>query len=163
RSSCTPPGRPFRGRTTTTGRTCRRSTRRSCSASRTIAGSGRSRAGGRRGCCSRRPSSSCGGRAVSASPATTTAARRTRRSAPPACSVGEPRKGYWGENSLPLILQNVHRYFLYVALVFLFFLAWDVWKALWFKNPDTGVTSFGVGVGTLVLAVNVVLLGGYSL
>jgi hypothetical protein len=82
---------------------------------------------------------------------------------PPACSVGEPRKGYWGENSLPLILQNVHRYFLYVALIFLFFLAWDVWKALWFKNPDTGVVSFGIGVGTLVLAVNVVLLGGYTL
>jgi hypothetical protein len=81
---------------------------------------------------------------------------------PPACAVGEPRKGYWGENSLPLILQNVHRYFLYLALLFLLFLAWDVWKALWFKDPGTGGVSFGVGVGTLVLAVNVVLLGGYT-
>jgi hypothetical protein len=31
---------------------------------------------------------------------------------PPACAVGEPRKHYLGENSLPLILQNIHRYFL---------------------------------------------------
>ena len=32
---------------------------------------------------------------------------------PPACSVGEPRKHYRGERSLPLILQNVHRPGLY--------------------------------------------------
>src|SRR5581483_8473012 len=36
---------------------------------------------------------------------------------PPACSVGEPRNSYWGERSFPLILQNVHRYFLYLALI----------------------------------------------
>ena len=36
---------------------------------------------------------------------------------PPSCAVGEPRKGYRGENSFPLILQNVHRYFLYLALL----------------------------------------------
>ena len=29
---------------------------------------------------------------------------------PPSCTVGEPRSSYWGENSFPLILQNVHRY-----------------------------------------------------
>jgi hypothetical protein len=82
---------------------------------------------------------------------------------PPACAVGEPRKGYRGEASLPLILQNVHRYFLYLALPFLFVLAWDVWKALWFTDPATGVTSFGIGLGTLVLAANVTLLSGYTL
>jgi hypothetical protein len=82
---------------------------------------------------------------------------------PPACTVGEPRKSYWGERSLPLILQNAHRYFLYLALVFLVLLASDVYKALWFTDPATGVVSFGVGVGTLVLALNVVLLGGYTL
>ena len=38
---------------------------------------------------------------------------------PPACTVGEPRKTYWGERSFPLIMQNVHRYFLYLALLFL--------------------------------------------
>ena len=36
---------------------------------------------------------------------------------PPSCTVGEPRKTYLGERSFPLIVQNVHRYFLYLALV----------------------------------------------
>ncbi len=45
--------------------------------------------------------------------------------APPSCAVGEPRKSYWGERSFPLILQNVHRYFLYLALVFIVILAID--------------------------------------
>ncbi|MBA2434136.1 MAG: hypothetical protein M3480_10640 [Verrucomicrobiota bacterium] len=81
---------------------------------------------------------------------------------PPACTVGEPRKTYLGERSFPLILQNVHRYFLYLALLFILVLAHDVWKALWFTDPATGQTSFGLGVGTLVLAMNVVLLGGYT-
>lgn len=82
---------------------------------------------------------------------------------PPACTVGEPRKRYLGERSFPLIMQNVHRYFLYVALVFLVILASDVYKALWFTDPATGATTFGVGVGTLVLAANVVLLACYTL
>jgi len=81
---------------------------------------------------------------------------------PPSCTVTEPRKKYLGENSFPLIIQNVHRYFLYIALFFLLFLAYDVWKALWFTDSATGEKSFGLGVGTLVLAVNVVFLGGYT-
>jgi len=80
---------------------------------------------------------------------------------PPSCSVGEPRTRYLGEASLPLILQNVHRYFLYLALVFIVLLAIDVWNALWFAGPD-GQTTFGMGVGTLVLAANVILLGSYT-
>lgn len=82
---------------------------------------------------------------------------------PPSCAVGEPRKSYLGERSFPLILQNIHRYFLYLALAFLVVLSSDVWKALWFTDPTTGAKSFGVGVGTLVLAMNVVLLSGYTL
>lgn len=82
---------------------------------------------------------------------------------PPSCAVGEPRNRYLGEQSFPLILQNIHRYFLYLAVAFLFVLSWDVWKALWFVDPATGQETFGVGVGTLVLLVNVVLLGGYTL
>src|SRR5580765_6822584 len=81
---------------------------------------------------------------------------------PPSCTVSEPRKKYLGENSFPLIIQNIHRYFLYIALFFIIFLSIDVWKALWFTNPVTGEKTFGIGVGTLVLAVNVVLLGGYT-
>src|SRR2546421_459048 len=87
---------------------------------------------------------------------------------PISCAVGEPRKSYWGENRLPLILQNLHRYFLYFALAFLFFLAWDVWKALWFTTDRNGMaytdgTHFGIGLGTIILALNVTLLSGYAL
>ncbi len=81
---------------------------------------------------------------------------------PLACTVGEPRKTYRGERSFPLILQNIHRYFLYLALVFLVILALDVWRALWFTDPVTGHAHFGIGVGTLVLAINVVLLACYT-
>lgn len=81
---------------------------------------------------------------------------------PPSCTVSEPRKKYRGENSFPLIIQNIHRYFMYIALFFIIFLSIDVWKALWFADPVTGQKSFGIGVGTLVLAINVILLGGYT-
>jgi hypothetical protein len=80
---------------------------------------------------------------------------------PPSCTVGEPRKKYLGEASFPLILQNVHRYFLYLALGFLIILAYDVWKALWFDD-GVGGERFGVGVGTIVLAVNLVFLASYT-
>ena len=80
---------------------------------------------------------------------------------PPSCAVGEPRNVFRGENSFPLILQNVHRYFLYFALIWiLVFFPYDVWNALWFEDA-AGNVSFGIGVGTLVLALNVVLLGSY--
>jgi hypothetical protein len=82
---------------------------------------------------------------------------------PPQCTVGEPRARYRGEHSFPLIIQNVHRYFLYLALAFLVVLASDVWKAMWFTDAATGARQFGIGAGTLVLALNVVLLGGYTL
>ena len=81
---------------------------------------------------------------------------------PPSCAVGEPRKGYRGESSFPLILQNVHRFFLYFALVFVLLLAFDVWKAKWFDDGNGGKT-FGIGLGTLILAINVFLLSGYTL
>ena len=81
---------------------------------------------------------------------------------PPSCAVGEPRKSFRGENSFPLIMQNVHRYFLFLAIIFIVFLAHDAWKAQWFTDPDTNETSWGIGVGTLVLTMNVVLLGGYT-
>ena len=81
---------------------------------------------------------------------------------PPACAVGEPRKSYLGENSFPLILQNFHRYFMWVALVFIALLAWDAWKAMWFADPATGQVHFGIGIGTLILTANVVLLACYT-
>lgn len=76
---------------------------------------------------------------------------------PPSCAVGEPRKTYRGERYFPLIIQNIHRYFLYLALVFIVLLAYDVYKATQFPN------GFGIGVGTLVLLINVILLASYTL
>jgi hypothetical protein len=81
---------------------------------------------------------------------------------PPACAVGEPRSGYRGERKFPLILQNIHRYFLYIALLFIVILAIDAYHAMWFVDAS-GRTSFGIGVGTLALIVNVILLGSYTL
>ena len=60
------------------------------------------------------------------------------------------------------MLQNIHRYFLYIALLFIVMLTCDAIKAFWFTDPATGKGSFGIGVGTLVLVVNVILLGGYT-
>ncbi len=46
---------------------------------------------------------------------------------PPACAVGEsPRRNYRGETAFPFILQNVHRYFFYLAVLFIAFLTLNV-------------------------------------
>jgi hypothetical protein len=82
---------------------------------------------------------------------------------PPNCAVGEPRKSYRGERFFPLVIQNTHRYFLYAALIFLVILSYDAYKAMWFQDPSTGRESFGIGLGTIILIVNVILLGGYTL
>ncbi len=77
------------------------------------------------------------------------------------CAVGEPRKGYRGEQKLPLILQNIHRYFLYVALIFIVILLWDAMKGFWFKDAD-GVGHFGIGLGSIVMLCNAIFLGAYT-
>jgi hypothetical protein len=77
------------------------------------------------------------------------------------CAVGEPRKKYLGEKSFPLIMQNIHRYFLYLAIGFILLLAHDAWKAMWFS--DFGVKHFGIGVGTVIMVLNVFFLGSYTL
>lgn len=89
---------------------------------------------------------------------------------PVACGVGEPRHGYRGETKFPFILQNLHRFFMYAAVVFVFILSYDVLLAT--RWPVNGVLAdgamaqgprqFGVGVGTLVMAINVMLIAGYT-
>jgi hypothetical protein len=84
---------------------------------------------------------------------------------PPSCSVGEPGfrgKKYRGEAKFPLILQNVHRYFMYIALPFLLLLAWDAVTSYVFVRED-GSKHFGIGVGSLILTINPILLGCYTL
>ena len=83
---------------------------------------------------------------------------------PPSCAVGEPGfrgREYRGENSFPLIMQNIHRYVFYPAAAFVFILLYDSWRAMWFMGEDGG-REFGIGVGTLVLLLNATLLGGYT-
>jgi hypothetical protein len=82
---------------------------------------------------------------------------------PPSCAVaGLKKKKYRGENLFPLIMQNSHRYFLYLAIIFVLILAYDAFAAFWFVDAATGEKSFGMGVGSLVLLINVILLGGYT-
>jgi hypothetical protein len=81
---------------------------------------------------------------------------------PVACAVGEIKtKGYCGELKFPFILQNLHRYFLYLAILILAVLWYDVFKAFTFPQPD-GTVRFGIGVGTLALLFNTLLLTGYT-
>jgi hypothetical protein len=80
---------------------------------------------------------------------------------PVACAVGEPRHGYKGETRFPFILQNVHRFFMYAAVIFIFILAYDVYLATRWPAANGG-HQFGIGVGTLVMALNVILLANYT-
>jgi hypothetical protein len=82
------------------------------------------------------------------------------------CSVGEPKargKRYRGERWLPLTFQNIHRYFLYVAILFIGLLSYDAIISYWFHDAAGGGHGrFGIGVGSLVLTINPILLGGYT-
>lgn len=78
---------------------------------------------------------------------------------PPACAVAEPHATYTGETRLPLILQNVHRYFFYLAVPVAGILTWDA--ALGFRDEHD---QWGhMGLGTLVLLVNITLIWAYTL
>ncbi|HVA60485.1 MAG TPA: hypothetical protein VNG13_08100 [Mycobacteriales bacterium] len=77
---------------------------------------------------------------------------------PPACAVAEPHARYTGERRFPLILQNSHRYWFYIALLFAGILTWDAVDA--FHGPG----GWGyLSVGTLVLVVNAICIWVYTL
>ncbi|HEY3893953.1 MAG TPA: hypothetical protein VGL88_01150 [Pseudonocardiaceae bacterium] len=77
---------------------------------------------------------------------------------PPACAVTEPAKKYNGETRFPLVLQNLHRYFFVLASVLLLINTYDAVLAFF---PARG--GFGIGLGSLILLVNVTMLWLYSL
>jgi hypothetical protein len=82
---------------------------------------------------------------------------------PPACAVSESgKRNYKGETAFPFILQNVHRYFLYLAILFLAFLWHDAYDGFFFVGR-LGREEFGVGLGSLILLANVTLLSLYTL
>jgi hypothetical protein len=80
---------------------------------------------------------------------------------PPNCAVGEPRKSYWGEQYWPLLIQNAHRYALYAALIFIVILTYDAIMGFIFTDAE-GKKHLWIGVGSFVLVLNVILLGGYT-
>jgi hypothetical protein len=77
---------------------------------------------------------------------------------PPACAVAEPHGTYTGETRFPLILQNVHRWFWYAAAVVWAILTYDTVLAFRDENDNWG----HMGLGTLLMVANVVLLGLYT-
>jgi hypothetical protein len=82
--------------------------------------------------------------------------------APPACAVAGARpKSYVGETGFPYVLLNLHRFFFYLATVVLGFLAYDTVRAFLFKGAG-GSLHFGIGLGSLVMLANVVLLALFS-
>jgi hypothetical protein len=76
---------------------------------------------------------------------------------PPACGVGHlGGNTYCGEHTFPLVLQNIHRYTLYLAIIILGILWVDAWNSCFYKG------EFHLGVGSLVFIANCVLLSGYT-
>ena len=76
---------------------------------------------------------------------------------PTACAVAEPHAKYTGETRFPLIIQNTHRYFFYVAGIISVINTYDAIVA--FHSPS----GFGFGLGNVILVVNVVMLWIYTL
>ena len=78
---------------------------------------------------------------------------------PPACAVGELRGDrYAGETKFPLILQNLHRFFFYLAVIVWLILAWETVRS--FFLPETW--EFYLGFGSIIFLANIVLLGLYT-
>jgi len=80
---------------------------------------------------------------------------------PPACAVRGASRRYSGESRLPLVLQNVHRYFFYFATIVLGFLWYDAGRAFFFRSGD-GSLHFGIGLGSIGMLVNVLALSFFT-
>jgi hypothetical protein len=80
---------------------------------------------------------------------------------PPACAVAEPHAAYSGETRFPLILNNIHRYFWYGAVVVACFLTWETILAF---GPAPGESSgIHMGLGTVLFVANLALIWLYTL
>ncbi len=80
---------------------------------------------------------------------------------PPACAVAEPHGKYSGETRLPLILQNIHRYFWYAAVVVALILSYDVILA--FRPAEGESDGIHMGLGTVLMIINVYYIWMYTL
>jgi len=82
---------------------------------------------------------------------------RSFAGSPPGCAVGPlaGKRKYRGETAL-LLIQNLHRYALYFALLFIFILGKDAFDSF-FRDGKVGI-----GVGSIILTINVVLIACYT-
>lgn len=74
---------------------------------------------------------------------------------PPACAVAALPQRYRGERAL-FLFQNLHRFFLYLALIFIVILSYDAVRSFIWDG------RFGIGVGSLVMTLNAILLAGFT-
>jgi hypothetical protein len=81
---------------------------------------------------------------------------RSFAASPPGCGVVPmASKPYFGETRL-MIFQNLHRYALYFAILYIPILYYDAFVACRYQG------QWGFGVGTLIMFVNATLLGCYT-
>jgi len=87
---------------------------------------------------------------------------RTFFASPVACWVDEPdinkKIGYGGEKRL-FIFNNLHRYFLYAAMIILVIKWWDVTHTMHFDSASHH--GYGVSLGTFVMGIEAFLLTMY--
>jgi hypothetical protein len=77
--------------------------------------------------------------------------------APPSCAVAGPaRRKYTGETKLPFVLNNLHRFFFYCAVLVVLFLWYDTIRGLFYHG------DFGIGLGNGIMLVNVLCLSGFT-
>ena len=75
---------------------------------------------------------------------------------PRSCAVPEPNRRYRGETAFPWVLNNFHRFAFYATVVQVAFLWFDAIIAFDFGG------RFGIGLGSVLMLVNVILLSGYT-
>jgi len=75
---------------------------------------------------------------------------------PRSCAVEEPKRRYRGETAFPWVFNNFHRFAFYATVVQVGFLWYDAILAFDFNG------RFGIGLGTVIMLVNVLLLSGYT-
>ena len=85
---------------------------------------------------------------------------------PPGCAVGDALPKYKGESRFPFVLQNLHRFFMYVALVFVPLLWFGALSSFYNSEEiirgETVSTGFGIGLGSIILCINAFLLMMYT-
>ena len=76
---------------------------------------------------------------------------------PPACAVPDGHAKYTGETRFPLVMQNLHRYAFYAAVLVSIINTIDAVRSFF------GTEGFGFGLGNVLLVGNVVLLWAYTI